>query len=247
MSRRPSLVVFWIGFTFSDVVHGQHYTTTTLTFLHAALQSTTTSFYSTSTSPEQTSPTIVLEFLHHEMDEEGVSEDDRVLSLCDMSPTSIPLQLHCINGTSYYHHNETSKAVVINLGYSQHKGLFDTENNFYVHQYNTFLHFHQQAHPGNLFYHEVPLHSDWFQHGVCGYAISFFLGLIEHNHYHPILLLKSHHLGEDKSVLIIAYETTNSDAFMSFDAFKKLPGLYPRYSEKNMVNKLANSASNLSF
>ena len=235
MYHRPP---FWIGLIVADVIYGERYTTTSLAFLHAAMQSTTTPFYTTFPTDTQTTFITMLEFLHHDMNDE---EADGALSLCEVSSTSFPLHLHCINGTSYHqsfhnHYNETTKVVIVNLGYSQHQGLFDTENNLHIHQYNTFLNFHQKGYPGNLFYHEVPLYSDWFQHGVCGYALSFFLGLIEYNHYQPILLLKSHHLGNHKTVLIIAYEKTNSDAFMTLDAFRALSGLHSRYSEKNMVN-----------
>ncbi len=135
----------------------------------------------------------------------------------------------------------TSFNIITNIGFSEHIGEFDIEDNLWGNQYAMFQNFHNLGHIGTLYFHEVPAASGWFLHGVCGYELSFFRELIQLNNYQTQMLFSGSPHGKRYTLITVAYEKKNSDDFMTFEAFQKLPGLKSRFPQIHVVQYQINN------
>ena len=125
--------------------------------------------------------------------------------------------------------------VITNLGFSEHVGEYESEEELIPNQYRIFKNFHNLGDVGTLYYHEIPMASSWRLHGVCGYELSFLRELARHNNYQVNMLFVNPFQGKAKSNIVAVFEKVDNNSFMSFDDFKSLPGLVSRFKEANEV------------
>lgn len=124
--------------------------------------------------------------------------------------------------------------IVSNMGFSEHVGEGDVEENLIRNQYTMFRNMHVFGAAANsVFFHDLPSIGAWYQHGVCHYEPSFFRAIVSAHDYELIFVLVSDYMGPGREVVSAAYRKTTSSraGFMSFDEFQQLPGIESAYSD----------------
>jgi hypothetical protein len=123
--------------------------------------------------------------------------------------------------------------IVSNMGFSEHVGEGDVEENLILNQYTMFRNMHVFGAAHSVFFHDLPSIGAWYQHGVCHYEPSFFKAIASAHDYELIFVLVSDYMGPGREVVSAAYQKTASSraGFMSFDEFQRLPGIESAYSD----------------
>jgi hypothetical protein len=121
--------------------------------------------------------------------------------------------------------------IVTNTGFSEHVGEYDTEANLAKNQYAVFKNLHDAGKAGAVYFHDVPFKTSFHRHGMAHYDASFFRALIERNGYRQCSLFVTDYSDDHTVVVVATYQKLNNDAFMTFEAFAALPGMYSRYEE----------------
>ena len=127
--------------------------------------------------------------------------------------------------------------LITNLGFSEHVGEQDLEENLWKNQYTMWKNLHDFGLNGTVYYNLLPRIGHWDKHGVCGYDKEFFLSLIEKNMYNTIIAptyIDKRHYADPKNNILIAYEKTNNKEFMTLEQFLELPGIFSKYDEYNI-------------
>ena len=121
--------------------------------------------------------------------------------------------------------------IITNIGFSEHVGEGDIEENLLNNQYAYFKNAHDLGMNGCTYINEVPAIGDWYQHGIVHYNMSFFKDLAKKMNY-DIISLYIYDFGIDNTNSIFAiYQKVNDNEFISFDEFKELQGLQSIYSD----------------
>lgn len=125
--------------------------------------------------------------------------------------------------------------IVTNLGFSEHVGEGDVEENFLTNQYSIFKNIHEMGKAGSLFFHDLPAVGGHFQHGVAHYNTSFFRSMARIQRYDLIYLFVTDFGSDWTRTIVASYIKMEDSPFMSFEEFKLLPGLQPIYSDYRIL------------
>lgn len=130
--------------------------------------------------------------------------------------------------------------IITNIGFSEHIGENDIEDNLLINQYNIFKNLHDISNNINnnennkvLYIHILPTNHQWLRHGVCYYNINFFTELIQLNNYKVFVAPIEYKLYnyKDLNMVFTMYNKVNNNEFISFEQFKNISGLYSIYSD----------------
>jgi len=128
--------------------------------------------------------------------------------------------------------------VITNIGFSEHIGERDFEEELLSHQYAIFKNFHNLGKEGSLYIHVNPYRANWFRHGICDYSLDFFRTLVDLNNYSLKFLFLSDELvgyfGGGLQVVSV-YQKPHTDPFITFEKFQALPGLTSIYGDYKIL------------
>lgn len=125
--------------------------------------------------------------------------------------------------------------VVTNLGFTEHVGEGDVEENLLINQYKVFSSLHNVGSVNSLYFHDLPMIGSHFQHGVAHYNTSFFRAMAARQKYEIIVLFVTDY-GDDRTKTVAAgYTKTEDNSFMSFEEFSTLPGLESIFSDYRVI------------
>jgi hypothetical protein len=114
--------------------------------------------------------------------------------------------------------------VLTNIGFTEHVGEGDIEENLLKNQYSVFKNLHELGEVGSIYYHCVPLTRYWYRHGVCDYSLDFFSALCASNQYY-IIKGPYEELYHPEKQAAVFYKKINDSPFMTLEQFSLLPGL----------------------
>ena len=113
------------------------------------------------------------------------------------------LKLDCREEISSFFN--TTFDIITNIGFSEHVGEGDIEVNLFKSQYSLFKSLHNLGKIGTIYFHDVPMIHNWYQHGVVHYNKSFFEKLSEINHYEKMFLFLSDYGRDNLTVYLFIY------------------------------------------
>jgi hypothetical protein len=123
--------------------------------------------------------------------------------------------------------------IITNLGFTEHVGENDVEENLWMNQYLMFKNMHDLGHVGTYYFNLNPHPDGWFRHGICAYRKEFFQSLIRLNGYDTIAVFETRSVNKETMAV---YSKTNTNEFISLESFRRLPGMVSRYHEYNTVS-----------
>ena len=142
--------------------------------------------------------------------------------------------------------------VIVNIGYSAYVGRrsgdYGDNDDFLMRQYIYFRNLHEVGKKGSVYYHMVPFKgSEWFQYGVTRYTLEFFKVLVGKSGYEVIALeivdidvpMTSISKPISCRCLRVSYRKSLETAFMPFEEFKDIKGLYDPLFEGLQVQPTA--------
>jgi hypothetical protein len=114
--------------------------------------------------------------------------------------------------------------VLTNIGFTEHVGENDSEENLLKNQYSVFKNLHDLGEVGAVYFHCVPFTRFWYRHGVCDYGLDFFAELCTQNNYQIIKGPYEETYHPEKQAAVF-YKKIVDNPFMTFEQFSSLPGL----------------------
>jgi hypothetical protein len=126
--------------------------------------------------------------------------------------------------------------IITNLGFSEHVGEGDIEENFMKNQYMIFKNIHDAGGRNSLYFHDVPAISSFYQHGVAHYNTSFFKSMASIQKYDLIYLFMTDYGSDASKTIVASYTKPENTSFMTFEEFSSLPGIQSIYSDYRFVN-----------
>jgi hypothetical protein len=119
---------------------------------------------------------------------------------------------------------------ITNIGFSEHVGENDIEDNLLKNQYSFFKNMHDLGDDNCIYYHCVPLERYWYKHGVCDYTLSFFKNLCDACGYKIINgpFIEDYHPEKQASIF---FKKIDTKPFITYEQFTLLGGIRSTYRD----------------